>query len=169
MVCFVHFEDELVARLQNERNRPSYHFECSIFDLLHGLRTEYDHEYNYLLKKSRTGSRGVKVSHEKVAHRYDGCSHSTNSYVRQAVIVASTLSQRTIAAIGHVCNTDCSDIMVDKESNDETNFKSAKDARLKHDYLLFKNFVRFGALRSSKAFINAVSDNNEEAQVNTIY
>ena len=99
------------ARVQNEGSKAFYQFECTIYDLLSGLRLDYDELYQKKLKESRTGERGVNVTHREVAHSYDGGSHLHNSSVKQAVSVASRLSIDTIEAIGKVVNSDCPDMI----------------------------------------------------------
>ena len=158
-----------LARLENEKNKPLYIHETTIYDLLHGLRLEYNELYNVALKSSRTGVRGAKVNHRVVAERYDGGDHSKRTYVRQAVSVAVRLSERTIEAIGKVCNEDCAQlILVDKEMN-RSNMKSVDEVYLHKDSRLFRSFVCFGSLKGTKSFMNAVMDDNENAQVNTIF
>ena len=121
------------------------------------------------IKKSRTGKKEVKVSHQQVANRYDGFDHSGITYVRQAVGVASRLSHKTIESIGYVCNFDCSDSMVNENSSNQNHFSSSNDARSTKDCRLFRKFVCFGSLRSSKTFMNAFNDKKEYAQVNTVH
>ena len=159
-----------LARVQNERNKSQYSLHCTIFDLLHGLRMEYDLLYAEALKASRTGGRGVKVSHRLVAQRYDGAEHKTNTTIRQAVGVASRLSRRTIRTIGDVCNQDCSTGISDQLGSSEDTDTISKDNQMDStDCRLFKDFLCFGTLRAAKAFMNAVVDGKEEAQVNTIF
>ena len=71
-----------LARLQDERNKALYIYEPTVYDLLHGLRGEYDLLFNAALKNSRTGRRGVKVNHRDVARQYDGAENKTNRYVK---------------------------------------------------------------------------------------
>ena len=49
-----------LARVQNERNKTVYHYECTVYDLLKGLRMEHDALFVEALKKSRTGD-GVSI------------------------------------------------------------------------------------------------------------
>ena len=145
-----------LARLENEKNKAFYIHESTIYDLLRGLRIEYDELYRKALKSSRTGVRGAKVNYKLVAEQYDGGVHTTNTYIRQAASVAVRLSQRTIDAIGQVCNEDCAElILCDKEMN-KSDMKTVDDVHSQTDSRLFKSFVCFGALRGAKAFMNAV-------------
>lgn len=155
-----------LARNQNERNKQKYQFETTVYDLLHGLRLEYDELYNQAVKQSRTGRRGIKVNHREVARNYDGGQHIGNTYVKQAVTVASRLSHKAIEAIGTICNLDCTDIM---SNNDSSTSSVNEHVNSKDDCRLFKSFVHFWAFRSAKAFMNAMNDGLEDAQVNTIH
>ncbi len=158
-----------LARVENERNKQLYHYDTTIYDLLRGLRLEFDFLQAQALKKSRTGKRGAKVNHRDVARRYDGGHHINNTSVKQAVTVASRLSQKTIDTIGIVCNKECADVMLKDPKYNKHNFKSENEILAIEDCRLFQSFVCFGSLRSSKAFMNAMIDGHEEAQVNTIY
>ncbi len=158
-----------LARLQNERNKATYHHETTIFELLSGLRLEYDLLYSKALKNSRTGHKGVKIKHRDVAHMFDGCDHTNNTYVKQAVSVASRISPRTIEAIGEVCNHDCSDIILKDPSLNSEGLRTLDEIISQKDCRLFRRFICFGTLRASKSFMSAVADGQEEAQVNCIY
>ncbi len=158
-----------LARIQNERNKDIYTYESTTYDLLHGLRLEYDILYNLANKKSRTGRRGVKINHKDVAHNYDGADHSSNTYIKQAVSVSSRLSPRTIEAIGEVCNLECPDIILKSPSLNRQNLGSVDDVISHTDCRLFRSFICFGSLRGAKAFMNAVLDDQEEAQRTCIY
>ena len=158
-----------LARIQNERSKAKYQFECTVFDLLNGLRQEYEELYKSRMKLSRTGERGVHITHREVAHEYDGGEHAHNTSVKQAVSVAIRLSKKAIEAIGNVVNTDCSDIIFHSPSLNKENHQSKKDVLDNHDCRLFKSFVSFGSLRASKSFMSATSNGLEVAQVNTIY
>ena len=116
-----------LARLQNERNKATYHHETTIYELLNGLREEYDLLYSNSLKSSRTGHKGVKITHKDVARMYDGGDHSTNTYVKQAVTVASRISPRTISAIGYVCNLECADLILRNPSLNEEELNTVDD------------------------------------------
>ncbi len=158
-----------LARIQNERNKTCYHFESTSFDLLNGLRLEYDLLYAKAFKSCRTGRRGVKINHRDVARNYDGGNHSSNTYVKQAVTVASRLAHETIKAIGEICNMECPDIILKNSDLNDKDLRTVDDIISHHDCRLFRSFVRFGALRGAKAFMNAVLDGLEVAQVNCIY
>ena len=95
-----------MARVQNERNKPIYSYDTTIYDLLHGLRLEYD-----LLKAERSvDSRtdGVVINSRDVAQAYDGGEHQTNTSIRQAANIAIKLHPRTIQALGEVVNSSLS-------------------------------------------------------------
>ncbi len=158
-----------LARIQNERNKTIYHFESTIFDLLNGLRLEYNILYDAAFKSSRTGKRGVKINHRQVAERYDGGDHSNNTYIKQAVTVASRLAPDTIQEIGDVCNMECPDIILKNVSLNKKDLKTTEEIIDHNDCRLFRSFICFGALRSAKAFMNAVLDEQEDVQVNCIY
>ncbi len=158
-----------LARIENEIGKESYRTQTTIYDLLHGLRVEYDELYQMALKASRVGSRGVKVHHKDVAHRFDGADHSDLTYVRQAVSVASRISHKTIEAIGQVCNQDCVNTILHNKSLNGSALKTEEELYAQKDCRLFRSFVCFGSLRGAKAFMNAVQDGNEDAQSNTIY
>lgn len=161
-----------LARMQNERHNSAYFIQTTTYDLLKGLRDEHDLIYNERLKKSATGARGVNVKHQEVAHAYDGGEHSRVTFVRQAVTVAVRLSKRAITALGDVMNGEYPDMLLQKN---DRRLQSLPNARTKEDILehldcrLFKNVVRFGALRAARNFINAVNDGKETEQVNSIY
>ena len=158
-----------LARVQNEKNKALFIHETTIYDLINGLRKEYDELSRIALKNSRTGARGAKVNYKHVAERYDGGDHSKNTYIRQVVTVAARLHLRTIDTIGKVVNEDCAEIVLcDKELN-RSDMKTVEDVYCQKDSRLFKSFVSFGSLRGSKAFMNAVLDDQVEAQVNTIF
>ncbi len=158
-----------LARIENERNKQFYHYECTVYDLLRGLRLEYDFLYEEALKKSRTGKRGAKVNHRDVAQRYDGGDHINNTSVKQAVTVASRISKETVETIGKICNKECADIMIKDPKYNKYNFKMVDDILAVEDCRLFRSFLCFGSLRGSKGFMNAMLDGHEQAQVNTIY
>ncbi len=158
-----------LSRIQNERNKATYTFESTTYDLLHGLRLEYDILYEKAHRNSRTGKRGIKINHKDVAHNYDGAEHSSNTYIKQAVSVASRLSPRTIDVIGEVCNLECPDIILKSSSLNRQNLSSVDDVISHTDCRLFRSFICFGALRGAKAFMNAVLDDHEEAQRICIY
>ncbi len=100
---------------------------------------------------------------------YDGGSHESNTYVKQAVSVASRISKKTIHAIGEVCNKDCSDIILEDLSLNKEGFRSIEEVISQKDCRLFRKFICFGALRAAKSFMSAVNDGLAEAQVNCIY
>ncbi len=54
-----------LARIQNERNKALYHYESTIFDLLNGLRMEYDLLYNRALKKAEQEDEVLKSTIRK--------------------------------------------------------------------------------------------------------
>ncbi len=158
-----------LARIQNERNKTVYHFESTVYDLLHGLRLEYNLLYDAACKNSRTGKRGVKINHRSVAHNYDGGDHYKSTYVKQAVTVASRLAPETINAIGQVCNMECPDIILTNSSLNRKDLKSVEEIVSQSDCRLFKSFICFGSLRGAQAFMNAVLDDLVEEQVNCIH
>ncbi len=158
-----------LARVQNEKNKAFYIHESTIFDLLKGLRLEYDELFRKALKNSRTGVRGAKINYKVVAERYDGGDHTKNTYIRQAVSVAVRISEKTIDAIGTVCNEDCAELILCDEKMNNSNLKTVDEVYSREDSRLFRNFICFGALRGAKAFMNAVLDGHEDAQVNTIF
>jgi len=158
-----------LARIHNERNKPLYHFESTIYDLLHGLRLEYDALYEKELKSCRLEKKKVKIHHRAVACNYDGGEHTSNTYVKQAVSVASRLAPNTIEAIGEVCNMECPDIILRTPSMNKSDLRSVDQIISNSDCRLFRSFICFGALRGAKQFMNAVLDGHEEAQINCIY
>ncbi len=158
-----------LAVVQNERNQNIYHFEPTLYEMLLSLRNIYDTIYNEQLKVSRVGTRGISVLHRDVAHRYDGGEHEKNTTVRQAVSVASRLSLRTIEAIGEVANTTCPDIILNNSDFNVYNLADRDSVLAGYDCRLFKKFLCNSTLKSAKAFVNALKDGEEDAQVNTIY
>lgn len=158
-----------LARVQNERTKSSYNYECTVHDLLRGLRLEYDALYEDQLKKSRLGARSVKVTRRAVAERYDGGDHASNTTIKQAVTLASRLSWKTIEVLGEIINLDCSDVI---SSSPELNIHSLSSRQAlfsQQDCRLFKRCVTFGALRGAQAFMSAVANGYEQAQINSLY
>ena len=141
------------ARIQNERSKAHYHFECTLYDLLNGLRQEYDELYAARKKVSRTGKKGINITHREVAHAYDGGEHANNTSVKQAVSVAIRVSKKAIEAIGEVINTDCSDMIFHSAALNHENHRTKNEVVRNQDCRLFKAFVSFGSLRASKAFM----------------
>lgn len=158
-----------LARVQNERSKSIYHYECTLYDLLCGLRQEYDTLYAEIRKHCPSGDRGTKVPQKDVAHRYDGGDHSSNTSVKQAVTVASRLGWKTIKTLGEVINMECADIIAQTAELNVHSLTSTSEVLAQQDCRLFRSFLCFGALRASKAFMAAIENNQEDAQVNTIY
>lgn len=156
-----------LARIVNERNKPTYSFDVTIFDLLHGLRMEYDILVKERRKESQRSSNIINT--RDVAQAYDGGDHSKNTSIRQAAGIAIKLHPRTIDAIGEVVNTSCADVIVKSKDLNILSLQTEEDVMAHEDCRLFKSFVCFGSLRSAKAFLKAVSTNDAEAQVNTIH
>ncbi len=153
-------------RVQNERNKPMYTFDVTIYDLLYNLRREYE-----LLKKERSTesrTRTVSVSSRDVADAYDGAEHRTNTSIRQAACIALKLHPRTIEAIGAV-NTSCADFIVKSKDLNTLSLETEEEILAHQDCRLFKSFVCFGAFRSASFFLKAVETGDIEAQVNTIH
>lgn len=158
-----------LARVQNERSKQIYNFECTVYDLHRGLRVEFDIVLERAVKKSRTGERGAKYTHREVAEQYDGGDHSSPTSIKQAVSVASRISWRTLDAIGEVVNQECADVIVHRADFNTFSLSSKQEVLAHQDCRLFKSFVCFGAFRSSKSFMSACSNGLEDAQVKTIY
>ena len=130
---------------------------------------DYDAIYAELKKDRRKKSGDVTVPHRDVARRYDGGEHSTQTAVRQAVSVAHRLTHETIEAIGTVVNMECADVIVKTPDLNYHSFTSKDEVLTHQDCRLFKKFVCFGSLRAAKAFMSAIADGKELAQVNTIF
>ena len=160
-----------LARVQNERMKKGYSYDCTIYDLIRGLRNEYDKLIKEVAKTCPTGERGArsKVKHKDVAEKYDGGDHSTNTSIKQAVTVASRISLDSIRALGTVVNTTCADVIVENSDLNVYSLKSQAEVLANQDCRLFKNFVCFGSLRSAKEFMSADKDGQAEAQTNCIY
>ena len=160
-----------LARVQNERNKKGYTYECTVHDLLRGLRKEYDKLIAEFAKTCATGERGArsKVTHKDVAEMYDGGDHWKQTPVRQAVTVAARITWDSIEAIGTVVNTTCADVIVHSTELNVYSLKSQDEVLANQDCRLFKNFVCFGSLRSAKCFMSAEKDGHGEAQVNCIF
>ncbi len=158
-----------LARAQNERNKRTYTYDVTIYDLLSGLRIEYDNLLFEKKRDSRKGIKGVKITSREIAESYDGSDHSNNTSIRQAASVAIKLSPRTIKAIGEVVNKSCADVIVKSEQFNELSLETEEEVMAHHDCRLFKAFVCFGALRSASAFLNAMKSDYEEEQINTIH
>lgn len=158
-----------LAIVQNERNKQMYHYESTLFDTLHTLRSIYEDLYDERLKASRRGARGVSIHHRDVAHKYDGGDHTRNTTVRQAVSVATRLSMKTINAIGEVLNMNCADIILNSSKLNSDNLTSSSSVMEQYDCRLFRTFLCTSTLRGAKNFMNAVKEGDEDAQVNCIY
>lgn len=160
-----------LARVQNERNKKGYTYECTVYDLLRGLRKEYDKLITEFSKTCATGERGARsrVTHRDVAQRYDGSEHATNTPVRQAVTVATRMTWDAIEAIGTVVETSCADVIVQTTELNTYSLMSQDEVLANQDCRLFKYFVCFGSLRSAKAFMSADKDGHSDAQVNCIF
>lgn len=153
--------------VQNERNKQIYHYEPTLFDTLHTLRTIYDDLFKQRQKVSSSGT--ILIHHRDVAHEYDGGDHSRNTTIRQAVSVATRLSMKAIEAIGEVAEMNCVDIILSNNALNKHSLKSTSSVLSQYDCRLFKKFVSTSTLRGAKNFMNAVRENDEEAQINTIY
>lgn len=162
-------EYEKLAIVQNERNRETYHFETTSYDMLRRLRAIYDKLFDERSKLVQNEKQKVLIHHRDVAHKYDGGDHDRNTTVRQAVSVAVRLSAKTIKAIGYVSNMTCPDIILTNGSLNKHNIKSKASAMRHYDCRLFRKLFSISTLRGAKTFINAIKDGEEEAQVNTIY
>ena len=158
-----------LAVVHNERNKHIYHFEPTLYEMLRSLRTIHDKMYQEQLKKSRVGARGVTILHRDVAIQYDGGKHERNTTVRQAVSVASRLSVETIEAIGKVANMVCADIILSNSDLNAYKLTSRASVLSSYDCRLFKKFLCTSTLRGAKSFMNAIKDDEEQAQVNTIH
>lgn len=158
-----------LARVQNERSKGGYTYPTTVYDLLRGLKVEYDTLYEEALKQSRTGTRGVKVAHKDVATRYDGGNHSGSTSTKQAVSVASRLSWEAVEVLGNIVNMDCSDIVLQSPSFNKYSVASRSEVLSRQDCRLFNSFVCFGAMRASKRFISACGQGKHDAQVNCLH
>lgn len=163
------YEYRKLAVVQNERNKQAYHYETTLYEMLLSLRRIHDNLYAARLKVSRTGSRGVAVHHRDVAHLYDGGDHDRNTTVRQAVTVATRLSRRTINAIGEIANLSCPDIILANGDLNRHKLKSTSSVLSHYDCRLFKRFVCTSTLRGARHFMNAIKNDEEDAQVNAIF
>lgn len=169
-----------LAVCQNEKNKAVYHYETTIFEMLHRLRSIYDEMHaarkklmsaESTLKSSSKSSkpRPITVPHKEVAEEYDGGDHSTHTTVRQTVSVASRLSLDTIDAIGQVVGTTCADVILHNDSLNSRKLTSVNSVLSSYDCRLFKRFVSTSTLRGARNFMNAVRGKNERAQVNCIF
>lgn len=79
------------------------------------------------------------------------------------------LDPECIAAIGHVVNSSCADVIVKSSELNKHSYPNEQDALAEEDFRLFKNFVCFGALRSANAFQKAAQTGYSEVQFHTIF
>ena len=156
-----------LARVLNERNKPTYSFDVTIFDLLNGLRMEYDLLVQERKRESRSGN--ITICSRDIAQAYDGGDHFNNTSVRQAAGIAIKLHPATISAIGEVVNKSCADVIAKSKDLNTLQLETEEDVMAHQDCRLFKSFVCFGSLRSASNFLKAVATKDTKAQTNTIY
>lgn len=138
-------------------NDATNHFYMTVYDLLKGLREEYDNIFASAIEKSSAERRKLKVSHKELASAYDGELHEKKTYIRQAVTVTYRLTNASIEVIRNICNAEHADNIF---QHDKMNTIGAtnEDVVLHSMYcVLFRNFVFFDDLRGAKCFMNVVS------------
>lgn len=170
-------EYRMLSIVQNERNKQVYHYESTLYDVLRRLRDIYNELYAKEAKADRRrkpkadsdSKKVINISNRAVARMYDGGKHDKNTTIRQAVSIATRLSERTIEAIGSVFNKTCPELILKNKDLNAHQLSSTDSIMAKYDCRLFKRFVCLSTLRGPTQFMNAVKDGNEDAQVNAIF
>ena len=166
-----HIIDEYrkLARMQNARHDRAYYVETTHYDLLKGLRLEYENILSKKLKVATNRRKPPKVGHREVATAYDGAPHTGHTSVKQAVSVAVRLSARALDVYGSIVNQELPGTIFNNPSFQTSGLSCEQDVLQSMDCRLFRKMVCFGALRSSRKFMSAVQDGNEMAQINTFF
>lgn len=100
------------VKVRKELSKQQYTYECTVYDLLHGLRMETDYLYAEVIKISSMDRQGANVKYRDVTRRYRRKDHSANTSVKQAVSIQSDLSRQNMKAIGIITDMGLSDVIV---------------------------------------------------------
>lgn len=129
---------------------------------------KHDALFAEVLKKSRTGIRGVNMKHMDVACRCDVDEYSKNRTITQAVSVVVPLSVKITKTISSAVGAQCADIIRRTGDINYQGFKFEEGVIGHEDFSFFKWIVYFSELSAAKNFMSTVIDGREEAQDNMI-
>lgn len=149
-----------LARVQNAKHCDSYYIEPTFFDMLSGLREEYDRI------KSHRGSK--KVTSAEVSAAYDGASHAKESTIKQTAATAVRLDHSVIKAIGEVMNEEHPELAASC-INPTLNSSNKEDVQSKVDCRVYRKFINITSLKQATVFMKAEEKEGRSVQVNTIY
>ena len=140
-----------LARSQNGRNSEHVRVEVLFCDLLIGLKEESDR-----LTKEANGKRPTAAA---IVQAYDGSSGKNESTLKQTASTAVRMDWSVIRMIATIMTAEHPELC-NKGKDPQP------DALI--DTRVFKKFVNVSSLKSATVFMNANTDTDIQAQVNTI-
>lgn len=152
-----------LARSQNEKHSDAFYVEPTFYDVLSGLREEYDR-----LQGEKSAK---KITISEVAAAYDGASHAKESTLKQIAATAARLSHIVIDTIGKIMNEELVELAaVQLAQKDRPDYTIARETiTCKIDCRVFRRFLNITSLKQSTIFMKGEGEDGEQVQVNTLY
>lgn len=147
-----------LARFQNHRHSPKYYVSLTFYDEVYNLRTEYN----------RLSAQSQAVSNVSVARTYFG----QEQVSRTMTMLASTavrLPQRTIETLGAIMNSEHPDLLDFKKQDHGPKSSTSCISIGNDDCRVFRQFVKLHSIYNCSPFMNVKTEDDIEAQVNTLF
>ena len=139
----------------NALHSPTFHLELTLYDILKGLKSEWDR----LIAEQN----GQRPKGYEVANSYDGSTHLADSSILQAANTVYRISHKVIEEIGNIINSERPDKVLDICDSSKGDI-SIEQLAEQEACRIFKNFITLHAIRGSRSFMNAVVCNGEEGE-----
>lgn len=148
-----------LARFQNARHDSTFFVESTFFDLISNLKQEYKE-----LKSKKSSCSGAAVVKSFTGTEVEEKQFRTLVQTANAVV---RLPDAVIETIGDVCDSEYADLCL--SSNNTHGSKTASDIMKLMDCRVFRNMLNITSLKSSRVFMNASGEDEERAQLLTIF
>ena len=152
-----------LARSQNEKHSDCFYVEPTFYDVLSGLREEYD--------RLQSEKSAKKITIAEVAAAYDGASHAKESTMKQIAATAARLSHPVIDTIGSIMNQELIELAaVQLAGQNRMDYTVTRETiTSKVDCRVFRKFINITSLKQSTIFMKAEGEHGEQIQINTLY
>lgn len=138
----------------------------TLYDPLKAIWTVSRKLRQKLVEYSRSGNEGFYVKYWDLTTKYDGGEHESGTFINLPATKASCLSLLSINLVQDVFSSEHSDFISRGSNLNPYGATTVTVPMEAFDFLVFKRFLSFGALRAAKAFVNFVTDKLHDALVN---